>query len=176
MTNKKIKAPNKFIKSKQYKLFDFVPEFSKYREFEDLSRVGCDSIDENLIRLEKRGKIHFENKIAVCPSCKSTHNVKNGVYERKLIFLIIGKKIYSIQKYKCKKCGKPFFTDLSSLVSDNSNITFPVFDCIKNLYQIYDAGLNQIRYYLKKQYNVEISHQSIENILLNSNYTSKDKN
>ena len=128
--------------------------------------LDVDSIDENLIRLEKRGKIHFENKIAICPSCKSTHNVKNGIHKRKLIFLRIGKKICSIQKYKCKKCGKTFYTDLSSLVYDNSNITFPVFDCIENLYQIYGAGLHKIRYYLKKQHNVEISHQSIENIFI----------
>jgi len=47
---------------KEYKLFDFVPEFSKFRQFDDLSRFGCENIDNNLIRLEKRGKIYFENK------------------------------------------------------------------------------------------------------------------
>ena len=76
----------------------------------------------------------------------------------------------TIQKYKCKKCGKVFYTDLSSLVYPNSNITLPVIDCIENLYQIYGAGLHKIRFDLKKQHNIEISHQSIENILLNSNY------
>ena len=120
--------------------------------------------------MEKRGKIHFENKIAVCTSCKSHHTVKNGTYERKLIFLRIGEQICTVQKYKCKKCGKVFYTDLSSLVYPNSNITFPVIDCIENLYQIYGAGLHKIRFDLKQQHNIEISHQSIENILLNSNY------
>lgn len=51
----------------------------------------------------------------------------------------------------------------------NSNITLPVIECIENLYQIYGAGLHKIRFDLKQQHNIEISHQSIENILLNSN-------
>ena len=46
----------------------------------------------------------------------------------------------------------------------------PVIECIENLYQIYGAGLHKIRFDLKQQHNIEISHQSIENILLNSNY------
>ena len=170
MSKTKIKAPYQCMDLKEYKLFDFVPEFSEFRQFDDLSRFGCENIDNNLIRLEKRGKIYFENKISICPSCNSTHTVKNGTYERKLIFLRIGEKLCTIQKYKCKKCGKVFYTDLSSLVYDNSNITLPVINCIENLYQIYGASLHKIRFDLKQQHNIEISHQSIENILLSSNY------
>ena len=170
MSKRKIKAPYQCMDLKEYKLFDFVPEFSEFRQFDDLSRFGCENIDNNLIRLEKRGKTYFENKIVICPSCNSTHTVKNGTYERKLIFLRIGEKLCTIQKYKCKKCGKVFYTDLSSLVYDNSNITLPVIDCIENLYQIYGASLHKIRFDLKQQHNIEISHQSIENILLSSHY------
>lgn len=170
MSSIKIKAPYEFMESKQFKLFDFVPEFSEFRQFDDLSRFGCENIENNLIRLEKRGKIHFENRVAICPSCKSHNAVKNGTYERKLIFLRIREQICTIQKYKCRKCGKVFYTDLLSLVYSNSNITLPVIECIENLYQIYWAGLHKIRFDLKQQHNIEISHQSIENILLNSNY------
>lgn len=170
MSSIKIKAPYEFMESKQFKLFDFVPEFSEFRQFDDLSRFGCENIENNLIKLEKRGKIHFENRVAICPSCKSHNAVKNGTYERKLIFLRIGEQICTIQKYKCRKCGKVFYTDLLSLVYSNSNITLPVIECIENLYQIYGAGLHKIRFDLKQQHNIEISHQSIENILLNSNY------
>ena len=81
------------MKLKEYKLSDFVPEFSEFRQSDDLSRFGCENIENNLIRLEKRGKIHFENSIAVCPSCNSHHTVKNGTYECKLIFLRIGEQI-----------------------------------------------------------------------------------
>ena len=176
MSSKNIKAPYECMELKEYKLSDFVPEFSEFRQSDDLSRFGCENIENNLIRLEKRGKIHFENRIAVCPSCKSHHVVKNGTYERKLIFLRIGERICTIQKYKCKKCGKVFYSDLSSHVYPNSNITLPVIDCIENLYQIYGAGLHKIRFNLKQQHNIEISHQSIENIILNSNYQFNYKN
>ena len=76
MSSIKIKAPYEFMESKQFKLFDFVPEFSEFRQFDDLSRFGCENIENNLIRLEKRGKIHFENRVAICPSCKSHNAVK----------------------------------------------------------------------------------------------------
>lgn len=170
MTNNNINAPYDYMESKQFKLFDFVPEFSEFRQSDDFSRFGCQNIEDNLIRLEKHGKIYFKNKIAVCPSCNSRNTVKNGTYERKLIFLRIGEQICTIQKYKCKKCGKVFYSDLSSLVYLNSNITLPVIDCIKNLYQIYGVGLHKIRFNLKQEHNIEISHQSIENILLKSDY------
>lgn len=170
MYNNNIKVPYECMELKEYKLFDFIPEFSEFRQFDDLSRFGCENIADNLIRLEKRDKTHFKNRISICPSCKSKNAVKNGTYERKLIFLRIGEQICTIQKYKCKKCGKVFCTDLSSLFYPNSNITLPVIDCIENLYQIYGAGLHKIRFDLKNQHNIEISHQNIENILLNSNY------
>ena len=64
--------------------------FSEFRQFDDLSRFNCQNIEDNLIRLEKNGKIYFKNKIAFCPSCNSRNTVKNGTYERKLIFLRIG--------------------------------------------------------------------------------------
>lgn len=170
MTNNNINTPYDYMESKQFKLFDFVPEFSEFRQSDDLSRFGCQNIEDNLIRLEKHGKIYFKNKITVCSSCNSRNTVKNGTYERKLIFLRIGEQICTIQKYKCKKCGKVFYSDLSSLVYLNSNITLPVIDCIKNLYHIYGAGLHKIRFNLKQEHNIEISHQSIENILLKSNH------
>jgi transposase-like protein len=176
MSSKNIKAPYECMEPKEYKLYDFIPEFSEFRQSDDLSRFGCENIEKNLIRLEKRGKIHFENRISICPSCKSHHVIKNRTYERKLIFLRIGEQICTIQKYKCKKCGKVFYSNLSSLVYPNSNITLPVIDCIENLYQIYGAGLHKIRFDLKQQHNIEISHQSIENILLNSNYQFEHDN
>ena len=86
MINSNIKAPYECMELKEYKLSDFVPEFSEFRQSDDLSRFGCENIEDNLIRLEKRGRIHFQNRIAICPSCNSKDTVKNGTYERKLIF------------------------------------------------------------------------------------------
>ena len=59
MSSKNIKAPYECMELKEYKLSDFVPEFSEFRQSDDLSRFGCENIEDNLIRLEKRGKIHF---------------------------------------------------------------------------------------------------------------------
>ena len=80
MSSIKTKAPYECMELKEYKLSDFVPEFSEFRQSDDLSRFGCENIEDNLIRLEKRGKINFENMIAICPSCKSQHTIKNGIY------------------------------------------------------------------------------------------------
>lgn len=72
--------------SNQFKLFDFMSEFSEFRQFDDLSRFGCQNIGDNLIRLEKNGKIYFKNKIAFCPSCNSRNTVKNGLMKENLFF------------------------------------------------------------------------------------------
>ena len=42
--------------SNQFKLFDFMSEFSEFRQFDDLSRFGCQNIGDNLIRLKKMVK------------------------------------------------------------------------------------------------------------------------
>ncbi len=49
MTNTNIKAPYECMEPKEYKIFDFVPEFSEFRQFDDLSRFGCENIADNLI-------------------------------------------------------------------------------------------------------------------------------
>ena len=56
MSSINIKAPYECMELKEYKLSDFVPEFSEFRQSDDLSRFGCENIEDNLIRLEKRGK------------------------------------------------------------------------------------------------------------------------
>ncbi|WP_296882401.1 hypothetical protein [uncultured Methanobrevibacter sp.] len=66
MSSKNIKAPYECMELKEYKLSDFVPEFSEFRQFDDLSRFGCENIEDNLIRLEKRGK--FILKIELRPA------------------------------------------------------------------------------------------------------------
>lgn len=176
MKNLKIKASYNVIDSKQYKLFDFCPEFSEFRQFEDNSRFGCDFISKNLIRLHINGEIYFKNDVAVCPVCGSTHNVKNGKYTRILIFLRIGEKECIIQKYKCLKCGKTFSTDMSSIVYSNYNVTIPVIESIRNLYSIFGGSLHKIKYSLKKEHNVDISHQTIENILISSDFKFNNDN
>ena len=60
------------------------------------------------------------------------------------LFFKNGKQTCTIQNYKYKKYGKSFYSDLSTLVYSNSNITLPVIERIENLYQI--MVLNFIKY------------------------------
>ena len=171
-----IKASNSIMFDKQFKLCDFVPEFSRFRTDEDKIQNGCHSIDDSLFVSTKKGKKYFKPVNVVCPECYSRNVVKNGTYSRKLIFLTIGEQNCVVQKYKCNKCGHVIYTNLSSIVNGNSNITIPVIEHIEYLYSYFNGSLHKIRKSLKKEHNIEISHQSIENIILKSEYEIKHEN
>ena len=61
--------------------------------------------------------------LARCPNCGTRHVVKYGFTKRTLVFKEIGKTKVKVQRYICKRCGKTFQTDLTSLVDKNSNFT-----------------------------------------------------
>ena len=46
-----------------------------------------------------------------------------GLQKRKLVFKEIDKANVKVQCYICKRCGKTFQTDLTSLINKNSNFT-----------------------------------------------------
>jgi DNA-directed RNA polymerase subunit RPC12/RpoP len=171
MPNKKIKPPHPIREPIQFKLYDFYEEFSDFRSDVSKKLIGCQDMSPNLIRLEKNGEIIFNNNIAVCPVCGSKHNIKGDKIERELIIMDLGTQICKIQRYKCSKCNNIFNTDLSSLVEVNKKITKPVIDFIIKSYNISgdsicNDSIRKIRYMLKEIYNVDISYQSIENILV----------
>ena len=60
MTKINIKASNSNMSDKQFKLSDLIPEFSKYRTIEDKKRIGCQTIDDSLFVLTKKGKKYFK--------------------------------------------------------------------------------------------------------------------
>ena len=176
MTSTNIKASNSIMFDIEFKLSDFIPEFSRFRTDEDKIRNGCQSIDDSLFVSTRKGKKYFKPVTVVCTKCGSHDVVKNGTYSRKLIFLTIGEQNCVVQKYKCNKCGHVIYTDLSSIVNGNANITIPVIEHIEYLYSYFNGSLHKIRKSLKKEHNIEISHQSIENIILKSNYEIKHEN
>ena len=59
---------------------------------------------------------------------------------------------------------------MSSIVKANSNITHQVIEHIIHLYSFFSGTLHKIQKSLKEEHKIEISHQSIENIILFSNY------
>ena len=54
-----IKASNSIMSDKQFKLSDLIPEFSKFRTIEDKKRIGCQTVDDSLFVLSKKGKKYF---------------------------------------------------------------------------------------------------------------------
>ena len=71
----------------------------------------------------KKDVPYFKMSLALCPHCETHHVVKYGFTKRKLVFKEIDKANVKIQCYICKRCGKTFQTDLTSLVNKNSNFT-----------------------------------------------------
>ena len=120
--------------------------------------------------MKKNGEIIFSNSVAVCPVCGSHHNVKDGKMERELIFMNLGNQTCKVQRYKCNRCGNVFSADLSSIVEVNRNITKPVIDFILKSYSIGGDSIRKIMHRLKEIHNVDISYQSVENILLGFEY------
>lgn len=176
MSKVKIKAPSYTLTDKQYKLNDFFEEFSEFPDHNDKFAINGENGDDNLIRLLKDGKHYFKNRIPICPSCHSTKTVSNGNYERIITFFTDGTQKCIIQLYKCKKCGKIFSADLSSIVQPNANITDRVRELIKDYYAVHGSTVRQIQYSLKGQHNIDISHQTVENVLLEDEFYFKADN
>ena len=176
MKNAKIKAPINTLELKQYILSDFIPEFSEFGREEDKIIYSYDFEGKNYFKLEKKFGTLLKEKKPICPKCGSKNIVENGKISRKLYFLVKGEKTVFVQEYKCKECGKKFSTDLSSFVKPNSNITLPVIEFIRDEYAFYGASLHSIRESLFKHHKIDISYQSIENIILSSKKDIKFKN
>ena len=62
---------------------------------------------------------------------------------------------------------------MSSIVNEFSNVTNPVIEKILHLYSVFGSSIYKIQEELKNGYNVEISHQTIERVLLNFNFIKK---
>ena len=117
MRKTNIKASNSIMLDKQFKLCDFVPEFSRFRTNEDKIQNGLHSIDDSLFVSTRKGEKYFKPVNVVCPECHSRDVVKNGTYSRKLIFLTIGEQNCVVQKYKCNKCGLELDRDINASVN-----------------------------------------------------------
>lgn len=55
----------------------------------------------------------------ICPDCYTKKVHKNGVNNRILYFYDKKKVNAEIQRYKCEKYGKNFYTNINDIVSEN---------------------------------------------------------
>ncbi len=168
MTNLKIKAPYDSMDLKEYKLSDFIPEFSEIDQSDDFNINRSRSTSKKTYSFLKNGKIYYKDKNPICPKCNSKKIDCDGKRERQLIFLDKGHQIVFVERYECKECGYKFETNLIELVKPNSNITKPLIDYIRQIYSCFSASIHNIRKFLNKEHNIKISHQTIENIILGS--------
>ena len=123
MPNKKTITPNSILEVKQYIFYDsddgFVLSDPRFVKIFKSCREVLKSFDLSF----KKDVPYFKLSVARCPYCGTRHVVKYGFTNRTLIFKEIGKTKVKVQRYICKRCGKTFQTDLTSLVDKNSNFT-----------------------------------------------------
>lgn len=173
MINKKITFLNNILDVIPYKTFDFIKNVSKNIQIGfKTQKNNYKLFNEENINLYKKS-VYLENNKSICPHCGSKHNTKHEYTKRKLVVLEDGEVEIKILRYKCKNCKKTFNTDLSEFVLPNCNITIPVITEILKLFSIYGSSIYKIKNNLKQSFNVDISHQTIENIILSYEYKNK---
>ena len=123
MLNQKTNTPNSILDVKQYKFCDsnggLVLSDPRFVKIFKSCQKALKSFDLSF----KKDVPYFKMSLARCPHCGTRHVVKYGFTKRTLVFKEIGKTKVKVQRYICKRCGKTFQTDLTSLVDKNSNFT-----------------------------------------------------
>lgn len=149
-------------------------------EFKNKSFLNNDLSDyssskKNLRVFNHKGNIAVKQFRVKCPCCGSKNVIEDGYYDKPVIFDKLGELTVKVKRYACNKCNKKFSTDLSSIVRPNSNVSNKVLDDVRKYYSIFDSSVRKIQEALKEMNNVSISHQEVQNILLNyiTDYDSK---
>ena len=175
MKNLKIKAPNTILHDKQLKLYDFIEDFVEIesKTFLKIDKAKCKS--KSVTHLSKNGKIIFKEHYKHCLEYSSKNIVKNGYNTYKLHILNEGYVTTYIERYICKNCGKNYQVDMSDVVVENNNITNEIKDVIWKYYAIFKISLRKTQLILKSIHNINISYQSIEDIILSFKYSNKNK-
>ena len=175
MPNKNLKLLSCILDVIPYKIFDFIQNISKNIKISSKIKNNNKKVNNEKNKNYNSEYYYLENIKPICPHCKSKNITKHGYTTRKLVILDNGDVKITILRYKCKKCNKTFNTDLSEIVLPNCNITIPVISEILTSYSIYGSSVYKIKNHLKQSFNVEISHQRIEDFILAYEYENKSE-
>ena len=123
MQNQKTITPNSILDVKQYIFYDsndgFVFSDSHFVKIFKSCQKALKSFDLSF----KKAVPYFKMSLARCYHYGTHHVVKYGFTKRTIVFKEIGKTKVKVQHHICKRCGKTFQTDLTSLVDKNSKFT-----------------------------------------------------
>jgi len=175
MIKVKTNVPIVNMDEQTYKLSDFVEEFKKIELKELKTENKVNNLSKNILIRNKKSISHYSTKNPFCPSCKSRLVSKHSIHSRKLYFYDKGEVKVQMDRYKCDKCGKTFNTDLSSVVESNSNYTLDFIEKVLDLVGIFYGSLRSVAYKVKKDTEIDISIQTIENWILNVEDPNKGK-
>ncbi|WP_400227375.1 hypothetical protein [Methanobrevibacter smithii] len=175
MQNQKTNTPNSILDVKQYIFYDsndgFVLSDPRFVEI----FKSCQKVLKSFDLSFKKDVPYFKMSLARCPHCGTHHVVKYGFTKRTLVFKEIGKTKVKVQRYICKRCGKTFQTDLTSLVDKNSNFTNDLKSESEHLILDYLGSLKNVCKSFKKFFGITVSHQTIENwLFVNENILEFD--
>ena len=175
MPNQKKFTPNSILDVKQYIFCDFDDGFVlSDPRFVKLFK-SCQKVFKSFDLSFKKDVPYFKLSVARCPHCGTRHVVKYGFTSRTLVFKEIGKTRVKVQRYICKRCGKTFQTDLTSLVDKNSNFTNELKSESEHLISDYLGSLKNVCKSFKKFFGISVSHQTIENwLFVNENILEFD--
>ena len=175
MLNQKTYTPNSILDVKQYIFCDSDdglilsdPHFVKLFK-------SCHEPLKSFDLSFKKDVPYFKMRLGRCPHCRTRHVVKYGFTKRTLVFKEIGRTTVKVQRYICKRCGKTFQTDLTSLVDKNSNFTNELKSESEHLISDYLGSLKNVCKSFKKFFGITVSHQTIENwLFVNENILEFD--
>jgi transposase-like protein len=153
------------ISSINYNLFDFGMEKTNFEEKVQYELFNHEKLLNINDKIHMVNNDHFELKIPLCPNCNSYKSIKQEYKEIKPVLPQIGRKKLYIRRYKCKKCGKKYQTELKGLLNKFSNISHIIKDNIHEYAKNGHESLRKISNQLKIHCNIDISHQTINNIL-----------
>ena len=151
---------------KQYKLDDYFDELPKQCSRKEYIEDKIEKLNSNLTVFKLNDTYHLKQKHVYCPECYSKDINEKGYYSRGILLMDYGLVDCKIKRYKCKHCGNDFSADISSIVRPNFTVSNEVLDIVETYYSIDFTSVRKIQEYFEKVHEIKISHQEIQDILV----------